>query len=196
MRMKQLFYGTWILRNTNNPELNCQSATNYLIIKNDETIHFKTFVNYNYILGLKKSKKAQITCSQFDDTNETLSLRFSWISKHIYTYSILGIEIPEIKTNSIDYFSDNYMNISLHNNNILIVNDNNQNHNYNHTHKNKDIYYIFDLYKGNMKYPNIDITFNTFVFSQIFSILFSILISGHFTFSPYYFIIDYDNKIM
>ena len=171
MKLKQLFYGTWILRNTNNPDLDCVSSTNYLMIKNDETLHFKTFVNYNYVLGLKKSKKAKIYSSDFNETDNHLSLKFSWISKNMYTYSILGIEIPEIKTNSIDYFTDkdNNMNISLYNNNILLVDDNNKAYN-------ETLYYIFDLYNGNVKYPNIETAFNTFVFSQIFSIFISILL--------------------
>lgn len=163
---KYLFYGTWILRNTNNEEINTATGINYLIIQDDQIIKLKSYQNYNYLLGLKKSKKASIKKMYEHNENQELSLEFSWITKNTYTYSILGIEIPEIKTNSIDYLKENNITIELFNNNILIANDNTN-----------SIYYIFDLYLGKMKDPNIETRFNTFIFSQIFGIILGIFIN-------------------
>ena len=55
---KKLFYGTWILRSTNNNKLNNDNTLTYLSIKDESAIKLKTFANYNYVMGLKKSKIA------------------------------------------------------------------------------------------------------------------------------------------
>jgi hypothetical protein len=89
----------------------------------------------------------------------------TWKTKNEYTYSILGIEIPEIKTYTHDYNDDINICLKLHNN-ILCIYD-----------EYKSQYYIFDLYQGKMKYPNIDITFSNFIFSQLFGIIFGIFIN-------------------
>ncbi len=159
--IKPLIYGTWILRSTNNNKINQNNQLNYLQIKND-TIAIKTFSNYNYILGLKKSKKAKINF--INEDNDTFNVSFTWKTNNIYTYSVLGIEIPEIKTFSSDYSDENNISLQLYNNNIIYINDDDS------------IYYVFDLYLDKMKYPNIDITFSNFIFSQIFGILFGIFI--------------------
>ena len=132
---------------------------------NDEYFKIKT-INYNNILGLKKSKTANINYINIDNDNDTVDIGFSCISKNLYTYSFLGIEIPEIKTNSTNYFLQNNVSLKLYDNTILYVND-----------IENTIYYIFDLYLGKIKYPNIDITLTNFIFSQIFGIFFGILLN-------------------
>jgi hypothetical protein len=170
---KKLFYGTWILRSTNNNKLNNDNTLTYLSIKDETAIKLKTFANYNYVMGLKKSKIAII--DNINESENSLLLDFSWITKNTYTYSILGIEIPEIKTNSIEYLKETNISVELHNTNILIATDMSNFDNDLNSH-----YYIFDLYKGKMKYPNIETSLNTFMFSQIFAILFSILFNNIF----------------
>jgi hypothetical protein len=161
--IKPLFYGTWILRTTNNENINSNTELHYLIVKNDESFKVKT-INYNNILGLKRSKTANINYIKVN--NDTLDIGFSCISKNMYTYSFLGIEIPEIKTNSTNYFVKNNVSLKLYDNTILYVND-----------IENSLYYIFDLYLGKIKYPNIDITLTNFIFSQIFGIFFGILLN-------------------
>lgn len=166
--IKPLIYGTWILRDTNNYDL--QNGQNYIVIKNDTMIKLKSFYNSNSIIGLKKSKTA--TINNINQKNETLSINYTWISKNTYTYSILGIEIPEIKTNSNEYKQESNLTLDLYNNNVLIVND-----------LNNSFYYIFDLCLGKMKYPNVETSLNLFMFTQFFSIMFGILfnklLNGH-----------------
>ena len=96
--IKPLFYGTLILRSTNNENINQNNEINYLIINKENLIKLKTIINYNYILGLKKSKKANINfiketsnelTNEKTDKSNFLDINFSWISKNIYTYSIL-----------------------------------------------------------------------------------------------------------
>ena len=159
--IKPFVYGTWILRTTNNYDL--QNNQNIIVIKNDNIIKLKSFYGYNNIIGLKKSKTAIINNVQ--DINDTLKVNYTWVSKKTYTYSILGIEIPEIKTMSNEYNDDRNLTLQLYNNNVLVVND-----------INSSFYYIFDLYLGKIKYPNVETSLNLFVFSQFVSIIFGILL--------------------
>jgi hypothetical protein len=48
----------------------------------------------------------------------------------------------------------------------MFINDNDSN-----------LYYIFDLYVGKLKYPNIETNITTFIFTQIFSIVLSLIIT-------------------
>jgi len=162
---KYLFYGTWILRATNNNLINTEKELNYLIIEKNDTVRLKTFINYNYLIGSKKSKKAYI--NNITEEDDELSLGFSWTIKNTYTYSILGIEIPEIKMNSIEYLQKSNISIELYSNNILIANDNTN-----------SLYYIFDLYLGKIRDPSIETRLNTFIFSQLFGIIIGIILNN------------------
>jgi hypothetical protein len=158
--IKPLIYGTWILRSTNNCDL--QNESNFVIVNNDKQIKLKSYYNYNNIIGLKKSKTAIV--NDLIEKNNSLFVNYTWISKNTYTYSILGIEIPEIKTMSDNYSQEKNLSLELYNN-VLVVND-----------LNNSFYYIFDLYQGKIKNPNVETSLSLFIFTQFFSIIFGILI--------------------
>jgi hypothetical protein len=160
--IKPLIYGTWILRSTNNCDL--QNECNFVTINNDKQIKLKSYYNYNNIIGLKKSKTAIV--NDLFEKNNSLFVNYTWVSKNTYTYSILGIEIPEIRTMTDNYTQEKNLSLDLYNNNVLVVND-----------LNNSFYYIFDLYQGKIKNPNVETSLNLFIFTQFFSIIFGILIN-------------------
>jgi hypothetical protein len=77
----------------------------------------------------------------------------------------LGIEIPEFKSNSISYDKKQNLSINIFDRSILVIDNKNC------------LYYIFDLYIGKLKYPNIETNLSTFLFTQSISIILSILIT-------------------
>jgi len=159
--IKPLIYGTWLLRNTNDRKID--NSLNYLIINDNETIKFKS-LEYNYFYGIKNSRTAMIqNITNYD--NNTYNIEFKYFKKNTYTYSLFGIEIPEIRTKSEEYYKEKNLTLNLYNNILLIIDND------------LSIYYIFDLYLGKIKYPNIETQFNTFIFTQIFGILIGILIN-------------------
>lgn len=159
--IRPLIYGTWLLRNTNDKQID--NTLNYLIISNNETIKFKS-LDYNYFFGIKKSRSAVIQDIK-DYNNNSYTINFKYFKKNTYTYSMFGIEIPEIRTKSEEYYKEKNLTLNLFNNILLIIDNE------------LSIYYIFDLYLGKIKYPNIETQFNTFIFTQIFGILIGILIN-------------------
>jgi hypothetical protein len=159
--IKPLIYGTWLLRNTNDYSVN--NSLNYLVINNNGEIKFKT-LHFNNFLGIKKSRTAQIE-NVVEHENDTYAICFNYIKKNTYTYSFLGIEIPEIKTKSEEYNNTKNITVNLFNNVLLIL----DNELY--------IYYVFDLYLGKIKYPNTETTLNTFLFTQIFGLLIGLIIN-------------------
>jgi hypothetical protein len=158
--LKPLIYGTWLLRITNDSDVN--NSMNYLIINND-TIKFKS-LNFNNLLGIKKSRTAYIE-NLIEHKNDTFIINFRYLKKNTYAYSFLGIEIPEIKTKSEEYNKEKNITVNLFNNVLLIVDND------------LYIYYVFDLYLGKIKYPNTETTLNTFMFTQIFGLLIGILLN-------------------
>jgi hypothetical protein len=159
-----LIYGTWLLRNTNN--LNVKGSINYLIINNDETIKFKS-LNYNQFYGNKMSRTAVLNnIVKYD--NNTYTITFNYFKKNTYAYSFLGIEIPEIKTKSEEYFNQKNLTVNIFNNILLIIDND------------LSLYYIFDLYYGKIKYPYTETHLNTFLFTQIFGIIIGLIINKLF----------------
>ena len=163
--VKPLIFGTWILRNTN--DLNIENNLNYLIIYNDKLIKFKS-VDSNPIFGLKKSRTAEIkSLIENNETNNYL-IQLRYLKKNTYTYSFFGIEIPEIKTKSEDYNSEKNITFNLYSN-VLLIFDNNL-----------SLYYTFDLYNGNIKSQYTETSLNTFLFTQIFGIIIGLFINKLF----------------
>jgi hypothetical protein len=158
--VKPLIYGTWLLRNTNN--LNVENQMNLLIINNDNTIKFKS-IESNYIIGKKKSRTAEYKI--LNQTDDTFNIYFKYLKKNTYTYSFLGIEIPEIKIKSEDCKNEKNLTLNIFNN-ILLIYDNDE-----------YLYYIFDLYLGKIKYPNTETQFHTFIFTQLFGIAIGIILN-------------------
>jgi hypothetical protein len=162
--LKPLIYGTWLLRNTNDLTIDCKQ--NYLIIEKNQTLKFKS-LDYNNIFGIKKSRIAKIE-NITDLNNDTYTIKFKFLKKNTYTYSVIGIEIPAIKTKSEEYHNEKNLTVNLYNN-ILFIIDNDISY-----------YYIFDLYLGKIQYPNTETHLNTIIFTQIFGILIGIIIDKLF----------------
>lgn len=166
MQLKPYIYGTWLLRTTN--DININDKFNYIIINDENTIKFKS-LDYDQIFGIKKSRTANIISAiPYENHSYNISLQYS--KKNTYTYSFLNIEIPELKTKSENYMKEKNITIELHNSNVLFIND-----------TNLSLYYIFDLYVHKNKYPNIETSLNSFLFTQIFGIITGIIINQIFT---------------
>jgi hypothetical protein len=168
---RPLFYGIWLLRYTNDLTID-RASTNYLVVDDPETVKFKSLAydkNHLVGLGIKKSRTASVKPIE-ERNDDTLLVSFQYIKKNIYTYSFLGIEIPEIQTDSLEYYKERNLTIQLDNNRVLLIHDNE-----------KSLFYVFDLYLGKIRYPNIETSLNTFLFTQLFGILIGILINKLFT---------------
>jgi len=154
-----LIFGTWVLRITN--DINVESGLNFVKINEDPIIKFKT-VKQEGIFGIKKSRTAIVKNVRATSKN---SYRFTlnYSTKNTYSYSFLGIEIPEIKSKSITYNKVKDLTINIFDKTLLIMDDD------------LYLYYIFDLNIGNIKYPNVETSLNTFLFTQLISILISLI---------------------
>lgn len=156
-----LMFGTWILRISN--DISLDKGLNYIQIQEEPIIKLKT-LKQDKLFGIKKSRTAYINDINYIDDNEySFTLKYS--RKNTYSYSFLGVEIPEFKSNSIEYYKEKNLTIKLYDKTMII------------TDNDKYFYYIFDLYIGKLKYPNAETSINTFIFTQLFSIIVSLLIS-------------------
>jgi len=161
-----LMYGNWILRNTN--DISLKKSLNYIQIQEEPLIKLKT-IKQNGLIGKKISRTAYINNINYIGNN-TYSFILKYSSKSAYSYSFLGIEIPEIKTNSIIYDKEKKFLISIFYKTLLIEEDLN-NPNY--------LFYIFDLQISDIKYPNTETNINIIIITQLLSILFSLFISRY-----------------
>jgi len=156
-----LMFGTWVLRISN--DINVEKGLNYIQIQEEPIIKLKT-LKQDGLFGIKKSRTAFINDINYINEN-SYSFILKYSRKNTYSYSFLGVEIPEFKSNSIEYYKEKNFTIDLHDKTMII------------TDNNSYLYYIFDLYIGKLKYPNTETSINTFIFTQLFSIILSLLIS-------------------
>jgi hypothetical protein len=156
-----LIYGIWVLRITN--DINVDKGLNYIKINEEPYIKFKT-IKQQGLFGIKKSRTAIIDNINTISQN-SFTFTLNYLQKNTYSYSLLGIEIPEFKSESINYNKMHNLSISILDKTLLITNNN------------LCLYYIFDLNIGKMNYPNIETSLNTFLFTQTLGILLSILIT-------------------
>jgi hypothetical protein len=156
-----LMFGTWVLRISNDLEI--KKGINYIQLQEEPIIKLKT-LKQDGLFGIKNSRTADITNITYINDN-CYSFILNYSKKNIYSYSFLGIEIPEFKSNSLSYYKEKNLTINLFEKTILI-NDNES-----------PLYYIFDLYIGKLKYPNTETSINTFIFTQLFSIFMSLIIT-------------------
>ena len=156
-----LMFGTWVLRITN--DVNLEKGINYIQLQEEPILKLKT-LKQDKIFGIKKSRTAYINNINYIHDN-CYSFILNYSKKNIYSYSFLGIEIPEFKSNSISYCQQKNLTLTLHEKTMMI------------TDNDSYLYYIFDLYIGKIKYPNTETSINTFIFTQIFSIFMSIIIT-------------------
>lgn len=159
---KHCLSGLWKLRFTNDKKLNDYV---FLQLNNDDSFVLRS-VKSDGILATKTSKYGKIN---FDNNHNLIrfnnfrkrsrmSIQIKSINK--FSYSLFGVEIPEIK-----YDSDDSYNIE----HIIDVK------NYDKTLFIRDIdtnkYYIFDITNGIEKKPFVEMSFNTLLFSQFFGFL-------------------------
>lgn len=152
-----LLYGNWVLRLTN--DINVDKGLNYIQIQEEPIIKLKT-LKQEGLFGIKKSRTAFICdVNLVTKTSYNFVLKFS--QKNIYSYSFLGIQIPEYKSNSMSYLKEKNFTVDLYDKTIIMMDHENQ------------LYYIFDLHIGKLKYPNIETSIYTFIFTQLFSLCIS-----------------------
>lgn len=153
--------GNWVLRASN--DINIEKGLNYIQIQEEPIIKLKT-LKQDGLFGIKKSRTAFINnISNIDKNSCLFTLKYS--RKNTYSYSFLGIEIPEFKSKSVHYYKEKNLTIDIIDKTMLI------------TDNDSSYYYIFDLYIGKLKYPNAETSITTFIFTQLFSIILSLIIS-------------------
>ena len=156
-----LLFGTWVLRLSN--DIYLEKGLNYIQIQEEPIIKLKT-LNQDGLFGIKKSRTAYINdITYLEDNSYKFKLKYS--RKNTYSYSFLGIEIPEFKSNSIEYYKEKNLTVKFFDKTAIITDNDN------------DFFYIFDLYIGKIKYPNTETTINTFIFTQLFSLIVTLLIN-------------------
>jgi hypothetical protein len=101
----QYFYGNYILRTTD--DLSLKSKYTFLVLSENNKIKLKT-INLKGIFSSKVSRSGTIVFAKnhklfnpFLENDIDIQVKFNNINK--YTFSILGIEFPEIKYKEISY---------------------------------------------------------------------------------------------
>lgn len=156
-----LLLGTWIIRSTNDNKLS--NGISYLIIKNDNTIKLRN-LNQEGFIGTKKSITGTITnINNFSNFEYQINLKYSHLNK--YSYSFLGVEIPEFKSETKNYLINKVLNVSMYDNSMLVEENN------------SPLYYLYDLHIGDIKRPHIETGINTFFFTQFISFIFNLILA-------------------
>lgn len=153
--------GTWILRSTNDKYLS--EGVTYLVLKDDHSIKLKTIYQEG-IVGVKKSRYGKIENIRYNDSNILLDITYDCYIK--YSQSVLGIQIPEIKSDEINYIIKKELSIDIIDKTLLI----------------KDsyfpLYYLFDLQIGKIKSPFIETGMNTLIFTQVLSFFLNLILAS------------------
>jgi hypothetical protein len=164
LKINPLLIGTWKLRTTNDKNIDRFS---YLILNGDNTFKFKS-IKYNGIIAIKTSRSGIINNINKNPLlypfNKNAEININYKSINKYSYSLFGIEIPELKMQS----NSNY---KLNKNLIIYIKDRQL---FIQT-KNQKYYYIFDVCDKINKLPYIEITFTNLMITQIISFTFNIL---------------------
>jgi len=155
-------YGKWKLRYTNDYNL---KGNHYLIIKDDDTIKFKSLINEGIIVK-KYSRTADFSIIKTDKNK--FDIKFTYNKKNMYFYSLFGIKIPDYKKDSnILYFKEKkyYCEVNIYS---LFVKD-----------IENDYIYIFDIDFSNSEFPRIEISFEYLIFTQIISLIIELIKNNH-----------------
>ena len=153
--------GTWTLRSTSDYSL--LKGLTYLIINNDNTVKLRT-LNQETFIGTKKSRSGIIyNISNYENNKYLVNIKYSYANK--YSYSIMGIEIPEFQSEKKNYTIEKNLNLSLVDKTLFI------------TDNNSSYYYLFDLNIGKIKHPYIETGLNTLIFTQIISFFLNLILA-------------------
>jgi hypothetical protein len=153
-----LFLGVWLLRATN--DQNFDKSTTFLEIKENNKVDLFTKFN-DGIIG-KTYQRAGYIVDPPKWFVKNINLYFT--EKILYSYSILGFKIPEAAKMVFSYQKPKRFNIKREGNTILVKESS--------TKK----FYIFDLYVKEYNSPAIETRWNHFLFIQMISFLFNIIL--------------------
>ena len=139
----------------------------YTILKlnDDNTIKLKTIYQTG-IFAEKKSIAGSINIisdTNNSDTHNSGLLEIVYSKYNIYSHSIFGIQIPEVKSKHRSFSIKKRFDAKIMDNSLLI------------SDTKTPLYYLFDLQIGKIKSPYIEISFNTFIFSQMMSVFLTLL---------------------
>ena len=169
--VKNEHLGTYLLRKTNDNTI--QTKYTYLILNEENNIKLKS-VKQNIFFATKISKTGTI---EFKSNFKNLILKFlplpidydiivKFNNVNKYSYSIFGIEFPEIRYKQIsNYNIRKNMKARYKNYTIYIVDD-------------EQKYYMFDIYPylNVLRQPYIETPFNTLIATQVISFIINILL--------------------
>ena len=165
--------GTWVLRSTNDDKFIINYT--YLTLEENNKIKLKTiYLNkifaaqisrYGELKLLKKNNinlknlfKPRILNLMKENNNVDLLINFNKLSK--FSYSVFGIEIPEVKFKELnDYCSYKNINVKQYDKTIFIVDNESK------------LYYLFDLSYNTNRVPLTEVTLNTLLITQFISFL-------------------------
>lgn len=181
MNESPYFLGTYLLRKTNDKSI--KSTYTYLTLNENNSIKLKT-IDQNGIFATKISRTGSIEFIKNRKTilnpiyhltfNKMLNdvvmdndidiiVKFNSVNK--YSYSVLGIEFPEIKYKEIlNYNIEKLVRVKQKNYNFYITD--------------KQTYYLFDLCPnliGN-KLPYVETPINTLIFTQILGFISNLIL--------------------
>lgn len=172
-----LMFGTYIMRKTDNKLITSQYT--FLIVNDSTNIKLKT-IQENGFLATKVSKTGTIeyipsakNVYNFitKQTEYDVVVKINNVNK--YSYSLFGIEFPEFRYKQISNYNIHYKMKAVYSDKTLYIVD-----------KSTREYYLFDLYTNNKtnKLPYIEVSFNTFIITQVLSFLINLLlIQIHFS---------------
>ena len=162
--MSKFMLGTWFLRATNDKYINNKNGIFYMEIHEDY-LKFKHIYNQGIIME-KKSITSNFEIINYDNIENTADVLVTYNKYNIYSHSLFGIQLPELRSKNKTITSKRKVNVKLLDNSLLI-------------HDSKTpLYYLFDLQIGKIKSPFIEISLNTFIFSQIIGIILSEIINN------------------
>lgn len=161
--MSKFMLGTWFLRATNDKYINNKDGIFYMEIFEDY-LKFKHIYNQGIIME-KKSITSNFEIINYDNIENTADIIVTYNKYNIYSHSLFGIQLPELRSKNKTITSKRKVNVKLLDNSLLI-------------HDSKTpLYYLFDLQIGKIKSPFIEISLNTLIFSQIIGIILSDIIN-------------------
>ena len=159
--LSKFMLGTWYLRATNDKFLNNKDGIFYIEIK-DDYLKFKHIYNQGVFVE-KKSITGTFDIMEYNDEKNIANVDITYNKYNIYSHSLFGIELPEVKSKNKILSSKRKVTAKLLDSSLLIED------------KNTPLYYLFDLQIGKIKSPYIEISLNTFIFSQTISVLLALL---------------------
>ena len=173
-----LMFGTYIMRKTDNKMITSQYT--FLIVNDATNIKLKT-IQENGFLATKVSKTGTVEYIPSIKNALNFILRKSEYDVIVkinnvnkYSYSLFGIEFPEFRYKQISNYNIHYKMTAVYVDKSLYIVD---------TTTPARVFYLFDLYTNSKtnKLPYIEVSFNTFVITQVLSFLINLLlIKVHF----------------